>query len=364
MANKQLTSQTLEQRILDHLNCAVLLFDRHLQLRYINPAGEVLLAMSERHLLGQCAADLIRCPEGNLEDDLENALSIDQPLTEREIRILLPDDREVTVDCAILPVRDGRKPVEVMVELQQIDRQLRMNREEKLLSHHQATRALIRALAHEIKNPLGGLRGAAQLLEGELPEQSLHEYTQIIIDEADRLQALVNRLLGPNKLSDPREINLHQVLERVVSLTRVEVGDSIQLIRDYDPSIPPLWGDSNQLIQALLNITRNAVRAAGEGGQLIFRSRVLRQFTLGHRRYRLVAQIEVEDNGPGIPPEIKDQIFYPMVTLSRDGMGLGLSIAQSLINQHGGLIECKSRPGKTVFTVLIPLEKRYYDRKG
>jgi two-component system nitrogen regulation sensor histidine kinase GlnL len=222
---------------------------------------------------------------------------------------------------------------------------------------HQAARALVRGLAHEIKNPLGGLRGAAQLLERELPDPALAEYTRVIIDEADRLQALVDRLLGPNRVPSYRRVNIHQVLERVRALVKAEAGQQLLIERDYDPSIPDLYGDADQLIQAVLNITRNAARALGtSGGKIILRSRVLRQLTLGSHRHRLVAQIEIEDDGPGIPEDLRHKIFYPMLSASAGGQGIGLSIAQSLVSQHGGLIELRSRPGQTVFTVFLPVE--------
>ncbi len=215
---------------------------------------------------------------------------------------------------------------------------------------------MVRGLAHEIKNPLGGLRGAAQLLQAELGSEELREYTQIIIQEADRLQELVNRMLGPNRRPSYAPINIHHVLERVRTLVLAETGERITIRRDYDPSIPELSGDSDQLIQAVLNIVRNAVRALGDTGTVTLRTRIQRQLTIGHGRHRLAAQIDIIDNGPGIPPEIAETLFLPMVTAGTGGMGLGLSIAQSLINQHQGLIECNSRDGETTFTIFLPLE--------
>ncbi len=218
---------------------------------------------------------------------------------------------------------------------------------------------MIRGLAHEIKNPLGGLRGAAQLLERELPDPQLTEYTKIIIDEADRLQNLLNRMLGPNTLPNLRETNIHHVLERVRSLVLAEAPPGIEITRDYDPSIPNLNADSDQLIQAALNLVRNAVQALGQHGSIILRTRAQRQITIGHERHRLVLTLEVIDNGPGIPQEIQERIFYPMVTGHANGTGLGFSIAQSLINRHGGLIECTSEPGNTIFRILLPLENAH-----
>jgi len=353
----KLMHKTLSPWILENLNITVLLFDEALCLQYINPAGEMMFAASARNLNGQQASDFIHCPERNLSAAFKQAVEMGMPFTEREISLYSLDGSEITVDCTVMPLTDAEHESGILVEFQQLDRQLRISREEHLISQHYATRDLIRGLAHEIKNPLGGLRGAAQLLEHELPDPALKEYTQVIINEADRLQTLVNRMLGPNKLPQYREINIHQVLDRVRSLVQAESGGQVKLVLDYDPSIPEFFGDADQLIQAVLNIVRNAVRAAGEAGRVILRTRIQRQFTIGSNRHRLVAQIEIEDNGAGISPDIRNKIFYPMVSGSEGGMGLGLTIAQSLINQHRGLIECRSKPGETVFTVLLPLEK-------
>lgn len=348
----------MERRILENLSTAVLLFDQHLRLLYINPAGEMLLAVSARQQLGQPAEQLVNCSGGEIARDLKSALTSGQPFSEREVVLPRPDGHEITVDCTISPIQESGNEPEVLVELQQVDRQLRISREEQLIIQGQAVREVVRGLAHEIKNPLGGLRGAAQLLERELPDDALDEYTHIIIDEADRLQSLVNRMLGPNKLPVHAEVNIHQVLERVRQLVAAEEGEGVLFKADYDPSIPPLQqADSDQLIQAFLNIVRNAARAIDHQGRILLRTRVLRQFTIGMQRHPLVVRTDVEDNGPGIPPELQPSIFFPMVSAAEGGSGLGLSIAQTLINQHKGLIECTSRPGQTVFSVLLPLER-------
>ena len=230
------------------------------------------------------------------------------------------------------------------------------------MAQHQAARAVVRGLAHEIKNPLGGLRGAAQLLERELSDESLKEYTRVIIGEADRLRNLVNRMLGPNTLPQKALINIHHVLERVrsVVLADTPVGalnaaPGVRIIRDYDPSIPDFQADRDQLIQAVLNIVRNAVQAVGDTGDITLRTRIQRQATISQQRYKLAVRIDIVDNGPGIPTDMLENIFYPLVTGRPEGTGLGLSIAQSLINQHQGLIECTSRSGQTIFTLLLPL---------
>jgi two-component system nitrogen regulation sensor histidine kinase GlnL len=262
----------------------------------------------------------------------------------------------VTVDITALPVSDANQPGRLLLELSQVDRQLRITREEGLLAQSYATRSLIRGLAHEIKNPLGGLRGAAQLLERELHNEELKEYTQIIISEADRLQSLMNQMLGPNVLPNKRMINVHEALERVRQVVGAELPASVVIRRDYDPSIPELQADLDQLIQAVMNLVRNAAQAVGESGVIILRTRSLRQYTIGHTLHKLVARIDVIDNGPGIPEEMQGGLFLPMVTGRADGTGLGLPIAQSLINSNGGLIEWESRPGHTQFTVLLPID--------
>jgi two-component system, NtrC family, nitrogen regulation sensor histidine kinase GlnL len=356
MMTESQRKSSIERKVLENLNTAVLLFDEDLRLVYINPAGEVLFAVSARHVLGLRAGDLINCPDDRVEPRFREALATRHPFTEREVNIHLTDGRTITVNCTVLPLHQFDTRVELLVELHQVDRQLRITREEHLISQHQATQALIRGLAHEIKNPLGGLRGAAQLLERELPEPSLCEYTRIIIDEADRLQKLMDRMLGPNRLPQERRINIHHVLEHVRGLLLAECPSGPEITRDYDPSIPELLADPDRLIQAVLNLVRNAAAAAGQDGHIVLRTRVMRQFTIGNRRHRLVLRVEVEDDGPGIPPDLQERVFFPMVSGQPGGTGLGLSIAQELINHHGGLIECESRPGKTQFFVYLPLE--------
>jgi len=358
----------LEQRILENLSSAILLFDSDLRLKYINTAAEMLLAVSSRQLLGQYASELIHCPRGLVEETLRRSVVSGQPFTEREHRLTLQEGREIKVDCTVTPVHqdggrnttsgvDGEKKLEFLVEMRQVDRQLRISREENLRSRNEASRALVRGLAHEIKNPLGGLRGAAQLLEQELPDEALQEYTRIIIQEADRLRKLVDSMLGPNQLPKRETVYIHQVLERVCQLVQVEVGEDLRIQRDYDPSIHPMLGDTDQLIQAFLNILRNGARATGKHGVLGIKSRVQRQFTIGNQRHRLVIAVELSDNGPGIPETLQEKIFFPLVSGESEGMGVGLSISQALISRHRGLIEFHTKPGRTVFTVLLPLEQ-------
>ncbi len=343
------------RRILDNLNTAVLLFDLDLRLIYLNPAAEMLLAASARQLNGTPLSELL--PNGPTAiEPFERALNSGHPYTERETCLHLPGGRTLTADCTVTPVNEPGQPRDLLVELQPMDRQLRAQREEHLMTQHLASRALVRGLAHEIKNPLGGLRGAAQLLERELHDDALKEYTGIIIGEADRLQNLVDRMLGPNALPREQAVNIHQVLERVRQLVNAEAPPGVRIQRDYDPSIPDMRADPDQLIQAILNLVRNAVQALGSEGEVILRTRTIRQVTIGHQRYKLGLRVDIIDNGPGIPLGMLERIFYPMVTGRADGTGLGLPIAQSLVQQHHGLIECTSEPGNTVFTILLPLE--------
>jgi two-component system nitrogen regulation sensor histidine kinase GlnL len=347
---------TLHQRILDHLTDAVLLFDPSYRLVYINMAGEMLFAVSARQVLGMRAEEIFFPYDKTIEKDLGRTLQHAESLTKRNLSLELPS-QPVTVNLTITPMMEQDKRVAALVQIEQVDRHLRISMEEQLLAQQNAARMLLRGLAHEIKNPLGGLRGAAQLLERELPSEDLREYTQIIMEESDRLQSLVDRMLGPNKPPHKSPLNIHRVLERVRQLVQAEAPPGVVIERDYDPSIPMIDGDSDQLIQAILNIVRNAAQAVGQSGRIIMRTRIHRQVTIGHRRNRMAAKIDVIDDGPGIKPELLSQIFYPMVTGRADGTGLGLSIAQSLINQHGGLVECASAPGNTVFSIFLPLEK-------
>lgn len=343
----------LSSSVLDNLSSAVIVFDENTRVCYLNQTAEMLLAVSAKHVLGEQPTSWMAC-QGEMLADLIRASAIGAPITKRGV-VLTTDRSEVTVDCTVTPVLDEDGASLTIVELQQIDRHLRISREEHLIAQQAVSRDVVRGLAHEIKNPLGGLRGAAQLLESELHSAELKEYTSIIIQEADRLQELVNRMLGPIRRPSYTAVNIHHVLERVRSLVLAETGERIRIVRDYDPSIPELIGDSDQLIQAILNIVRNSTRALGDSGTVTLRTRVQRQITIGNARYRLTAQIDIIDDGPGIPPEIADTLFFPMVTAGTGGTGLGLSIAQSLINQHKGLIECTSRKGQTTFTILLPL---------
>ncbi len=352
------TAASPAQSILDNISTGVLLLDAGLRIRYANFGAEVLLQTSARRLAGESPDQVAGFGRGLLQR-LRESVRTGHPFTEHGVVLALPGGRTVTVDCTVSPMQEPGAGEELLVEMLPVGHLQRMTKEQRLLAQNQAAHGLVRGLAHEIKNPLGGIRGAAQLLERELPSPELAEYTRIIIEEADRLQALVDRMLGPRQLPQPRWVNIHQVLERVRQLVAAEAPPSIRIRRDYDPAIPELRADPDQLIQVFLNLVRNAVEALGGQGQITLRTRVQRQVTIGSRRHRLVLVAEVADNGPGVPAEVGQDIFYPMVTGRPEGTGMGLAIAQSLVNRHGGLIEYESEPGHTVFRILLPLERKH-----
>ena len=324
---------------------------------YANAALEQQLGMSRRTLEGTDFTQFFTDP-ALLQTALAGTSSNDFAALryEASLRRLHQDPVPVHVNVAPTETRG-----EVLVELWPLEQQVRQDREERLLEQAQAHKELIRNLAHEIKNPLGGIRGAAQLLEMELQSPELAEYTQVIVHEADRLQSLVDRLLAPHRHPHQvGDVNIHEVCERVRSLILVEHPHGLRVQRDYDTSIPEFRGDRAQLIQALLNIVQNAAQALTEriaqgDACITLRTRVARQVTFGRQRYRLALELHVIDNGPGVPDTIRDRIFYPLVSGRDGGSGLGLTLAQTFVQQHHGLIECESAPGRTDFRILIPL---------
>lgn len=349
--------------LLEHLSVAMLWLDENLHLVYLNPAAEALLGTSLRQAHGEPARAIFPA-ETVLLQHMTQSLDSSHPCTLREI-VLHAAGRDVIVDCVISPLQDPSLGQGLLVEIMDIDRHLHIAREEHLLAQQQATRSLLRGLAHEIKNPLGGLRGAAQLLHGELATPEQREYTEVILHEADRLRNLVDRMIGAQGAPKKRMLNVHETLEHVRRLVTLEMqGSSMQLLTSYDPSIPELYAEPDLLVQAVLNIVRNAMQAmdalpgAQPDAQIILRTRVMRQFTIGTKRHRLVARIDIEDNGPGIPAHLQDTLFLPMVSGRVGGVGLGLSISQSLVAQHGGLIEFSSQPGQTIFSLLLPFMDR------
>lgn len=346
---------------LELLATAVVLVDEGLAVRYLNPAAENLFEVSSNNVAGQGLEQLF-ADTAVLRAAIGYALAHNCSYTEHDLELGVNGRARLHLSCTVTPIERLRGEVPaggLLLEFRHIERQLRIAREERLLDQSQANRALIRNLAHEIKNPLGGIRGAAQLLERELERPNLHEYTQVIIKEADRLQALMDRLLAPHRLPQPAPLNIHEVLERVRSLTLAEFPRGIAIRRDYDVSLPLLRGDKEQLIQALLNIVRNAAQAIQGGagrGEIVLRTRIARQVTLARRRYRHAIAVEVADNGPGIPEALRERIFHPLVSGREGGNGLGLTLAQNFINQHHGVVWFESAPGATTFMILLPVE--------
>jgi two-component system nitrogen regulation sensor histidine kinase GlnL len=344
---------------LDMLASSVLVIDAGGLVRYANPAAEHLLEVSVKSLSRQKLTGLFTNGE-ELGALCEQAIGHTYADLRQDLTLRRPGREPLHVHSIVSAAGEG----EVVVELRENVQQLKLDREERLLDQSQANKELIRNLAHEIKNPLGGIRGAAQLLELELPDahlNALREYTQVIIKEADRLQTLVDRLLAPHRRPHiVGDVNIHEVCERVRSLVLAEFPAGLTIRRDYDASIPEFRGDKEQLIQTVLNIVHNAAQAlrariAAGDAEIVLRTRVARQVTLAKVRYGLALDLHIIDNGPGIAPEIRDRIFYPLVSGREGGSGLGLTLAQTFVQQHLGMIECESRPGLTDFRILIPL---------
>ena len=340
---------------LELLSTAVILLDARLQIRYVNPSAENLFAISQRLLIGTPLAHLLGEP-AELMAALQKALHNSWSYTGYNVAVGRSSSELLHLDCTVTPIESNN--ARLLLEFRPIDQLLRAAREERLLEQQQTSRELIRNLAHEIKNPLGGIRGSAQLLEHELRSLTnapqLREYTQVIISESDRLQDLMQRLLSSHRMMQPARVNVHEILEHVRRLIHAEYA-GVRVRRDYDTSLPDITGDREQLIQAILNIARNAAQAMQGKGEIIFRTRALRQVTLAKRHYRLALELQVIDNGPGIPREIREKIFYPLVSGREGGSGLGLTLAQSFVHQHHGSIEVDSRPGHTCFSLLLPL---------
>ena len=343
-------------RGLELLPSAVVLLDESLFIRYANPACESLLETAAKALQGQALLPLIAEHE-EFGRTLADALANHWDYSAQSLNYLRPSHDPLALLATVAHVDLPAHPL--LIELRPIEQQLRIAREERMLDLQSANRELIRNLAHEIKNPLGGLRGSAQLLERELDRPELREYTQVIIKEADRLQALVDRLLTPHRTPRLAPLNVHEILERVRSLILAEFSSGIAIRRNYDVSVPDLVGDKEQLIQVVLNVVRNAAQALNSGdppgGGIELRTRIARQVTIVRQRHKLALELQVIDDGPGVPDEIRDKIFNPLVSGREGGSGLGLSLAQTFIQYHRGMIECESRRGRTVFTILLPL---------
>ncbi|MFZ2302064.1 MAG: nitrogen regulation protein NR(II) [Gallionella sp.] len=362
---------------LEHLATAIILLDEESHIAYINPAAENLFDLSGKNLLGHTIQQAFTHTD-QLANAIQQAIHNNASYIEHDLTLGTPAHGKLQLRCTATPlqfsnVHNARPPLPhtgdgikeslrelrysryLLLEFHPMDMPLKLAREEQMLDQTQANRLLLRNLAHEIKNPLGGIRGAAQLLEQELDKPALREYTHVIVQEADRLRSLMEKLLSPQNASHYSALNIHEVLERVRSVVLAEMPSGLTFQRDYDTSLPALIGDKEQLIQAMLNIVRNAAQAMQGSGTIALRTRIARQVTLIKRRHRLAVMIQIIDNGPGVPPELQDKIFYPLVSGRADGHGLGLTLAQDYVNQHHGTIEFDSEPGHTCFTVLLPL---------
>jgi two-component system, NtrC family, nitrogen regulation sensor histidine kinase GlnL len=344
--------------LLDALVTGIFLLDRELRVTYLNAAGQTLVGLSSNQALGRRITELARGAE-TLLPMFERALKGGEAVVQRELAWPGVGGVDRILDCAVSEALLAGTP-SLLLEIEDITQHRRLTRENALLAQLGGSRLMIRQLAHEIKNPLGGVRGAAQLLERELLDPALKEYTRIIISEADRLANLLDSMLGPGRPPAKQLINVHELLERVYHLLRSEAPEAVTVERDYDPSLPPLTVDPNHIIQAMLNLGRNAIQALAGANvprpRLVLRTRVASNIGIGGRGHRLVASVQFEDNGPGVPAEIQDTIFYPLVSGRADGTGLGLGLAQDLVSRHGGLIEFDSAPGRTIFVIYLPMD--------
>jgi two-component system, NtrC family, nitrogen regulation sensor histidine kinase GlnL len=345
--------------LLDAMVTSIFLLDQDLHVTYLNAAAQTLLGQGSNQALGRSIAELMRGAE-TLMPMFERARTGGEGVVQRELAWPAPGGVDRILDCAVTQVILGAETQRLLLEIEDITQHRRLTRENALLAQLGGSRLMVRQLAHEIKNPLGGVRGAAQLLERELLDPALREYTRVIISEADRLTNLLDSMLGPGRPPAKQLINVHELLERVYHLLRSEAPEEVTIDRDYDPSLPPLTVDPNHIIQAMLNLGRNAIQALSGfvvgAPRLTLRTRAASNVSVGSQRHRLVASIQFEDNGPGVPSEIRETIFYPLVSGRADGSGLGLGIAQDLVSRHGGLIEFDSGPGRTIFVISLPME--------
>jgi two-component system, NtrC family, nitrogen regulation sensor histidine kinase GlnL len=344
--------------LLNALSTGIILLDAQLCPIYANMAAQDLLAISLNQSRGRPFGDHLLEANG-LIPILRRSIETGEAFADRELVLNLKNSpREPrVVDLTITPLQGEVTGTHLLLELTDTTARQRISRENDMLVRLDSSRMMLRQLAHEIKNPLGGLRGAAQLLERELPNESLKEYTTVIITEADRLSALVASMTGPNRPMQKTQLNIHELCEHVYHLLRGEAPAGVAIERDYDPSLPSANFDRNQLIQALLNVARNAMQAVGDHGHITFRTRAFSNISIAGRRHRLAAGVQIEDDGPGVPAALRASIFYPLVTGRPTGTGLGLAVAQDLVTRHGGLIEFESEPGRTVFKLMLPLEE-------
>lgn len=346
-----------QQAVIDNLHSAVVVIGEHLQIICMNPAAEMLFHISNNRAVNKNIRELI-INEHEFFDRLERSLVSAHPYTVYDDRLHVHNHKRIDVDYSVSPIQYMPEGKFLLLEFIRLKAKQKLSHEESIFSQYEASKSLLRGLAHEIKNPLGGIRGAAQLLERELTDDNEKQFTQIIINETDRLKNLLDRMVGPKDIPTKTDVNIHKILEHVRQLVLAE-SDHVTFIADYDPSVPELHADEAMMVQVILNITRNAVRAVASNntqGEIKFKTRAQRNCPIGTQTHALVARIDIEDNGSGVSEELQEKIFMPMITGHAEGTGLGLSIAQSLVQQHNGLIEFTSRPDKTVFTILLPIK--------
>ena len=342
--------------LLDGISTCVIWLDADGVVLHLNEPAEDLFGTSRNQAAGRALRELLKS-NAELEGVISRARVAGAQYSRRDLPFDPgPGAASRVVNVTVTPYDAPGYAGGALVEIADVTQHQRIQRETALLTQLGGSRAMVRQLAHEIKNPLGGLRGAAQLLERQLKDPTLHEYTAVIIAEADRLAGLVDALLGPVQPPLKEPVNIHELVQHVGHLLAAESPTGVVIERDYDPSLPRLRLDRNQIIQALLNLGRNAIQAVGDSGRFVLRTRALTNASIGSHRYRVVASIQVEDDGPGVPGEIKDTVFYPLITGRQGGTGLGLAVAQDLIGRHDGLVEFDSRPGRTVFTILLPFD--------
>lgn len=342
--------------ILDSLLCGVIITDTNLRIRYLNNSAEEALGKSFSQVNGKRITRFVSYPD--FKNRLQHILNGEQSYINRETSFHIKDIGEVHLDFSISPKTDGDDITGIILEMKQIDRQLRIARDNDLMDILDTNQTILRGMAHEIKNPLGGISGAAQLMAMDAQDDTSKECTQIILSETARLTSLVDGLLGPANIPKKKLINIHEVLEHCRHMFSLKGVENVKLRFDYDPSIPDIVADRDKMVQVILNILQNAVNALGDvEGNIIIKTRILWNHTIHQTLHQYVASISIIDDGPGIPEDIQGKIFYPMITGRAEGTGLGLSIAQTLITQHGGIIEVASIPGKTTFSIILPLGK-------
>jgi two-component system nitrogen regulation sensor histidine kinase GlnL len=342
-------------RILDTLNSSILCLDSKRRINYVNAAGEALFESSAANLNGRLFDSLLSQVEPS---NILSKLTLDSiAFTEHEAVITLASGKSIMADYSIYPFDNQLPDGEIVLEIRPLERQAQFAQDELNQLQQQATQQLARGLAHEINNPLSGIRGAAQLLQKALDRPEWTEYTEVIINEVDRLQLLTSKMLGPASKLQRKPVNILEVIEHIRKVVVAAEPERITIQRDYDPSIPELMADRDLLIQAFLNIVRNAVQAIDGTGEITLRTRVGRQFTIGQITHPLVVQIDITDSGPGIPRDLGETIFLPMITSKAEGSGLGLPIAQEIISRHGGTIHLQSSDRGTTFSTILPMEK-------